>query len=440
MSSAHTTALEWALALWHAPSERFALRGKPLPVGVRDVLELASGVAPQEVSSVAARFGELESTVLDAVRFYVREVLFFTEADAYRVLGVSHDADATVIKSHARLLLHWLHPDRQQAAEDAVFASRVNNAWNQLRRPAARHAYDASLQTTASSVASDSNFLVSTQIGSLTHWPNELEQSTRFTRWRARIPLLALVAVCALLGALALRDVIQPRKQEPALDVVAKPQMQAVPTLPGVKELKPVRRFVPSREVSMRTVPTLPMAKADSEHVTPLPSITPAPMYVIAAQLPAADTARGHEHTMKPQPRTAGAMNTRANETMTVRDATDALIEPLVVAPLPNSTQIEAATVVGRQLLRYVNHANAEAPPVWNSPRSQTLAATVRDALWRDGRPRCVDPDWIVGQDRATMAVRCSTHHDPPDEPLRVTLVRREDRWLVATVALEQFR
>ncbi|MBL0229036.1 DnaJ domain-containing protein [Thermomonas sp.] len=78
----------------------------------------------------------------EAAQFYVREVLFFAQADAYRVLGVDADASDASIKAHHRLLQHWLHPDRLDNEDDAIFASRVNVAWNRLRNQARRRAYD----------------------------------------------------------------------------------------------------------------------------------------------------------------------------------------------------------------------------------------------------------------------------------------------------------
>ena len=84
----------------------------------------------------------------EAAQFYVREILLFPQADAYRILGVSDDASQDVIKTHHRLLQRWLHPDRLQHAGDAVFAARVNVAWQRLRNTAQRAQYDAHLRQT----------------------------------------------------------------------------------------------------------------------------------------------------------------------------------------------------------------------------------------------------------------------------------------------------
>src|SRR5690606_41473420 len=84
--------LETALALQRAPGERFRLRERPLPDGIVHVLEIASG-SPQALAGAAAETGHGEQELLEAVRFYLEQVLFAAEdADAYRVLGLAPDA------------------------------------------------------------------------------------------------------------------------------------------------------------------------------------------------------------------------------------------------------------------------------------------------------------------------------------------------------------
>jgi hypothetical protein len=146
MGGAKGSALEWALALYRSPVERHALRHKPLPEGVSSLIGIAAGSMPDELSKAANLFCESEARVRDAAQFYVREVLFFPNADAYRVLGVGSNASAEQIKAHHRMLQHWLHPDRVQSEDDAVFAARVNGAWNRLRNTERRQAYDHAWQ------------------------------------------------------------------------------------------------------------------------------------------------------------------------------------------------------------------------------------------------------------------------------------------------------
>ena len=142
MERATGEALEWALALLRAPSERHALRERPLPGGMDRLLGLAAGVTSQASADAARALGESEAILRDAARFYAREVLFFPQANAYRVLGLEQSADSGQIKAHHRLLQQWLHPDRARSEDDSVFSARVNSAWNHLRTEERRQVYD----------------------------------------------------------------------------------------------------------------------------------------------------------------------------------------------------------------------------------------------------------------------------------------------------------
>jgi curved DNA-binding protein CbpA len=140
-SEAHI--VETALALRQSPAERFRLLAQPLPKGIAYLMEVASG-APQALRDASMELGEAEAVVLEAARFYLEQMLFAaTDADAYRILGVSPQAEHEQIRLHHRLLQRWLHPDRALAGDASVFATRVNQAWSQLRTPALRRDYDA---------------------------------------------------------------------------------------------------------------------------------------------------------------------------------------------------------------------------------------------------------------------------------------------------------
>src|SRR5690606_26313204 len=118
---------------------------RALPPGVIHLIEVAAG-SPQATQSAAAEMGETESALVEAARFYLEQVLFGDpDADAYRVLGLAPDAAPEAIRTHHRWLQRWLHPDRAQAGDASVFATRVNQAFAQLRTPESRHAYDVRL-------------------------------------------------------------------------------------------------------------------------------------------------------------------------------------------------------------------------------------------------------------------------------------------------------
>jgi hypothetical protein len=203
MSGVQGDALDWALALAKAPAERHALRQRALPDGIETLIQIAGGGGADALAKAAAHTGESPERIVEAARFYLREVLFFPDADAYRLLGVSPDADAARIRSHHRLLQQWLHPDRC-SDEDAVFAARVNVAWDQLRQPDRRAAYDLDHPVAlAQDQGSDAGY------HPLRTWipvavPEVVEVSPQ-ERWRRRVPLLVLLSACLALGIITVR-------------------------------------------------------------------------------------------------------------------------------------------------------------------------------------------------------------------------------------------
>jgi len=76
--------------------------------------------------------------------FYIKQVLFSDHADYYRTLGLSHEASPEDIRRHYRLLIALFHPDKNAngAIWDELYASRINEAYNTLKRPEKRKVYD----------------------------------------------------------------------------------------------------------------------------------------------------------------------------------------------------------------------------------------------------------------------------------------------------------
>ncbi|KAF1687189.1 hypothetical protein B1992_04155 [Pseudoxanthomonas broegbernensis] len=125
-------ALSLAIDLFRTPSLRHAARAKPVPDRTGELLLLAAG-QPARLDEAAARTGMDAAELLEAARFFVREVLLHPDADDYRVLGLRQGADFDSIKAHHRILQAWLHPDRADSQAEQAFAARVNVAWNRLR-------------------------------------------------------------------------------------------------------------------------------------------------------------------------------------------------------------------------------------------------------------------------------------------------------------------
>jgi hypothetical protein len=148
--TAGRTALKLAIDLVHVPAQVRLIRSEPLPEGVVVLLRIAAGEAEaeQEAAAITRRSPE---TIRRAAAFFIEQILFASEADSYRVLGADVAASAGELRRNAALLLKWLHPDRDAHDARAVFASRVTGAWNDLKTPERRAAYDAQRRAAANS-------------------------------------------------------------------------------------------------------------------------------------------------------------------------------------------------------------------------------------------------------------------------------------------------
>ena len=138
-------ALAQALALQQAPLLRFSLRNRPLAAGMPVLLQLAAASQPL-LADTARRLELDEAELLEVVRAYLQQVLFEGEPDAYRVLAATPATPLADIREQHRWLQRWLHPDRRGQEWEALFATRVNWAWSQLRTAEARTRYDAQLR------------------------------------------------------------------------------------------------------------------------------------------------------------------------------------------------------------------------------------------------------------------------------------------------------
>lgn len=108
-------AWQQARALHDAPERLFACRAAPLPAGMTELLRGASGGGPEAALAAA----------------YLTAVCLYPGSPPWRCLGLAPGADPALAKEHHRLLIKWLHPDRNPEARH--LAERVNGAWQALK-------------------------------------------------------------------------------------------------------------------------------------------------------------------------------------------------------------------------------------------------------------------------------------------------------------------
>jgi hypothetical protein len=137
-------ALKVAVDLLHFPSQAALIRAGRLPEGLPVLLRIAAG-DEEAINQVSASEGRSCETVREAAAFFLEQVLLHPDADSYRVLGATSKASHAELRQNMSLLLQWLHPDLDHREARSVFASRVTRAWNDLKTPERRAAYDRAL-------------------------------------------------------------------------------------------------------------------------------------------------------------------------------------------------------------------------------------------------------------------------------------------------------
>lgn len=100
----------------------------PLPEGVKDLLRI---VAEGEWRSPATEHAYREHSseeVHAASAAFLAAALFHNKADPYRVLGITPEASHEDLRENKRLLLKWLHPDRNPSPGARAHLGRVLEA------------------------------------------------------------------------------------------------------------------------------------------------------------------------------------------------------------------------------------------------------------------------------------------------------------------------
>jgi hypothetical protein len=141
-----TPALKVAIDLMQVPSRVRHIRSQPLPDGVVMLLQILTG-DPEAERKAAELTGKSRNIVREAAAFFIEQVLFCHGADSYRVLGANKDATSRELRRNMALLLRWLHPDMDRLSERSLFVGRVIRAWDNLKTPERRVAYDAQQRT-----------------------------------------------------------------------------------------------------------------------------------------------------------------------------------------------------------------------------------------------------------------------------------------------------
>ena len=152
----NAAALKLAVELVHMPSRVRAARAEPVPAGIDMLLQIAAG-EQTPMAEAAALTDRSPQVILQAAGFFIEQILLSPEADSYRVLGATNAASNTELRRNMALLLRWLHPDMDAQGERSLYAGRVTKAWEDLKTPERRAAYDATLLVAAADKAASAS-------------------------------------------------------------------------------------------------------------------------------------------------------------------------------------------------------------------------------------------------------------------------------------------
>lgn len=143
--TADVAAMRVALRLNSLPSEVRAARSRALPGGIPLLLAIAAE-EKDAVDQGVVLLDRAADVLVASARFFVEQVLLASDSSSYRVLGAAPDAPAADLRRNIALYLKYLHPDRDPGSDRAALMLRVTRAWEDVKTPERRAAYDRELR------------------------------------------------------------------------------------------------------------------------------------------------------------------------------------------------------------------------------------------------------------------------------------------------------
>jgi hypothetical protein len=124
-------AIDVALQAFRQPTQFHAPPMGSLPPAMKDVIRAAAG-DEHILASLSERCGITADYVKEASQFYLRKLLTSANGNNFRKLALDPSATPQDIKDHKRLLLMWLHPDRNPNLWEAKLFKLVRDAAENL--------------------------------------------------------------------------------------------------------------------------------------------------------------------------------------------------------------------------------------------------------------------------------------------------------------------
>ncbi len=145
-------AVRAALDLLAAPSRGRRFQSAALPEGMTLLLRIVAD-DQGDIEATAQRTQNSPRKLQEAAAFYVEQILLAANSDSYRVLGGRRNATPGELRRHLALLCKWLQSERCPELARSMFFLRITHAWNNLKTPARRADYDATLDARMAALA-----------------------------------------------------------------------------------------------------------------------------------------------------------------------------------------------------------------------------------------------------------------------------------------------
>jgi hypothetical protein len=124
-------AIDIAVEIYRKPARARSLHRHDVPPGMLKLIKIAAGTEDEVDALVGGQKSEA-LPVKEAAVFYLQQLLMNAGNDDYRQLGLSRGATLQDVKDHKRMLLKWLHPDRNPSAWEQVLFGRVKASADRL--------------------------------------------------------------------------------------------------------------------------------------------------------------------------------------------------------------------------------------------------------------------------------------------------------------------
>lgn len=125
---ARRKAIDIALDAAAKPGVASLMSVGPLPEGIKSLLRVVAEGEWRDASTEEAYRSHTPEQVRAASAAFLGSILFDRASDPYRVLGLSPGASLEDVRENKRLLLKWLHPDRNPRRQEQDYLARVIEA------------------------------------------------------------------------------------------------------------------------------------------------------------------------------------------------------------------------------------------------------------------------------------------------------------------------